>query len=145
MCSTFTSFSFLYFHFSVCCTVFFPNWTISHLERLIVSISELKNGPRESHTRIPILTLYLVSLLVSVQQIYIYPATDCGRPLPNILFHDPKFPLFSSSFYFRFTIFHTNCYIPYHFLLPHSSIDIIFVSLIFLVQVSPDHIYILHS
>jgi len=74
--------------------VFFPYWTISHLEKVNVSISVLENGPRESQTRIPILTLYLVSLLVSVQQIYIYPATDCGQLLSNILFPDPKFPPF---------------------------------------------------
>ena len=48
--------------------VFIVDWTFSHLERLNGSISVLENGPRESHTRIPILTLYLVSLLVSVQQ-----------------------------------------------------------------------------
>ena len=96
----------LFSHFSVFCTSFFPNRTISHFERLIVSISVLQNGPRESHTRIPILTLYSVSLLVSVQQqYYIYPASDCGRPLPNILFHYLKISHFSSLFYFPFTGF----------------------------------------
>ena len=62
------SFSFLYFTFQCVLPVFIVDWTFSHLERLIGSISVLENGPRESHTRIPILTLYLVSLLVSVQQ-----------------------------------------------------------------------------
>ena len=98
------SFSFLYFTFQCVLPVFIVDWTFSHLERLIGSISVLENGPRESHTRIPILTLYLVSLLVSVQQVYIYPATDCGQPLTNDLFLYPKIPHFSSLFYFLFTL-----------------------------------------
>ena len=88
----------------MCFASFIVDWTFSHLERLIGSISVLENGPRESHTRIPILTLYLVSLLVLVQQVYKYPATDCGQPLTNDLFLYPKIPHFSSLFYFLFTL-----------------------------------------
>ena len=127
-------FSFLYFTFQCVLPVFIVDWTFSHLERLIGSISVLENGPRESHTRIPILTLYLVSLLVSVQQVYIYPATDCGQPLTNDLFLYPKIPHFSSLFYFLFTLIYTNCYIPYYFLLPHFSINIFLFHSIFQLQ-----------